>query len=390
MSTHDVITDQLHDVLEKDPELAELVTRSIVRAGEIARQDLDQDLYAALEWPRDLDEYEQYLGRLVRWIPRAREVSDRLAHFFWLVDQPVGEGATAIAESSEVFRGWLTQFARRWGDFLDTVESFSPDILRTFLEDAPEYHVEDSMVDGRPNTPSGWLTFNQFFARELNAGLRPVSDSIDNRIVTSPADCSYCCWYDIDDKSNIPLTRVKNTVYGNVTHLIAGSRYATAFAGGTFVHYTLSPSAYHRFHFPVAGRVEESFVIRGKVFMQVDLSGGRLSARDAASTGYPFSQTRGVVTVDTSVSGLGDLGVVAVIPVGMAHVASVTLTATDGRQVAKGDEFGFFGFGGSDIIILLPSGVDPQVDTSTAFRHVGSPVARGRVLTDRAARPSAP
>ncbi|MDQ6839627.1 MAG: phosphatidylserine decarboxylase [Actinomycetota bacterium] len=62
----------------------------------------------------------------------------------------------------------------------------------------------------------------------------------------------------------------------------------------------------------------------------------------------------------------------------MAHVASVTLTAVKGKQVAKGDEFGFFQFGGSDIILLFQEGVDPQVDTSETFRLVGSPVAHCR------------
>ncbi len=54
------------------------------------------------------------------------------------------------------------------------------------------------MIDGKPNTPSGWLTFNQFFARRLNAGLRPIQDPWDNTVVTSPVDCVFklvflCC-----------------------------------------------------------------------------------------------------------------------------------------------------------------------------------------------------
>ena len=59
----------------------------------------------------------------------------------------------------------------------------------------------------------------------------------------------------------------------------------------------------------------------------------------------------------------------------MAHVDSVTLTTIAGTHVAKGEEFGFFQFGGSDIIILLQQGVRPQVDTSQGLRKVGTPVA---------------
>jgi phosphatidylserine decarboxylase len=57
-------------------------------------------------------------------------------------------------------------------------------------------------------------------------------------------------------------------------------------------------------------------------------------------------------------------------------VSSVVLTAVAGTHVAKGEEFGYFQFGGSDMIILFQSGVDPQIDTSEEFRLVGTPIAR--------------
>ena len=393
MSESDTIIQRLRDTLDQDKTLSARLERSLAKATELARAELDSDVFAALEWPQDLAQYEGHLERFIRWIPQqsdakawnrqaienrqGQEVSDRLAHFFWLVDQKVDEGETAIAENSDIFRNWLTEFARQWGSFLDTPESFSREILESFIENAPEYNVGDSLVDGRPNMPSGWLTFNQFFARELNAGLRPVTAPTSNLVVTSPADCSFQHEYSIDAESYIPATTIKNThKYGNIKQLIAGSRYADTFAGGTFVHYMLPPSAYHRFHLPVAGLVQESFVISGKVFMQVDLQDHELVSKDSATTGYEFSQTRGVVTIDTSASKGGNIGIVAVIPVGMSHVASVILTAVTGKHLAKGDEFGYFQFGGSDIILLFQDGVDPQVDTSESFRLVGSPVAR--------------
>ncbi|HZE17378.1 MAG TPA: phosphatidylserine decarboxylase [Mycobacterium sp.] len=89
-----------------------------------------------------------------------------------------------------------------------------------------------------------------------------------------------------------------------------------------------------------------------------------------------------MVTVDTSGCDGGDIGVVAVIPVGMSQVASVILTAVEGTRMAKGEEFGYFQFGGSDIIILFQDGVDPQIDISEHYRLVGTPVARcGRLAS---------
>ncbi len=393
------IVEDLHKVIaNEDRDIAELLERSLRIAHERAEADLDRQLYDALEWPQDLDAYDDFLRRFVRWIPQqsdhpawrtsapeeryAKEVSDRLNHFFWLIDQKVDEDGAAVAQTCAAFRDWLTRFGREWGSFLNTQDSFSDELLTSFLENAPEYTVEESLVDGRPNEPSGWLTFNQFFARRLNPGLRPISDPADNTVVTSPADCSFRHAYDIDAESNIPDTTIKHTHrYGNIGQLIEGSRYADAFAGGTFVHYMLPPSAYHRYHVPVAGRVEESFVVSGRTYQQVDLAGGELQSKDNTESGYEFTQTRGVLTLDTAASGYGDLGIVAVIPVGMGHVASVNVSAVEGTELAKGDEFGFFQFGGSDIIVLFQEGVDPEVDTSTDFRHVGSVIARGRTLS---------
>lgn len=393
MTDPDQIVRDLSALLEQEPKLAQLLEKSLVQARKCAEEDLDRELYEALDWPTELDGYSDYLRGFVRWIPReengaawkssapqeryAQEVSDRLAHFFWLVDQDVDGDGGAVAEGSEAFRGWLTDFARQWGSFLDTPESFDDDILRSFMENAPDYHVEESLIDGRPNTPSGWLTFNQFFARELNGGLRPITDPTDNRMVTSPADCSYQHRYDIDADSNIPATRIKRThTYGNIRQLLEGSKYADAFGGGTFVHYMLPPSAYHRYHLPVAGEVQESFVVSGQVYMKVDLADHQLQSRDSTDTGYEFFQTRGVVVLDTASSGCGDIGKVAIVPVGMSHVASVNLTATQGTAMAKGEEFGYFLFGGSDIIVLFQEGVDVQVDSDPAARKVGSVIAR--------------
>ena len=63
-------------------------------------------------------------------------------------------------------------------------------------------------------------------------------------------------------------------------------------------------------------------------------------------TGYQFRQERGLVVLESPV------GLVAVLPIGMAQVSSVVLTPEAGASLHKGQEFGFFLFGGSDIITL--------------------------------------
>jgi phosphatidylserine decarboxylase precursor len=387
-STHKI--DALKSKAEGDDNFLAFLTESLRQARETAQTQLDSDLFRALPWPQDYPAYVGYLVEFAHWIPREssdpawtepgtdeqQEVYDRLCHFYWLIDQKVGPDNTTIVQNIPWFSEWLIDYARAWGSFLNTTESFNDEALQSFIDNSPKYAVGDSMIDGRPNAPSGWLTFNQFFARELNPGLRPIAAPTDNRTAVSPADCTYKATYAIDSNSRIPQIVVKKThKFASVEDLLEGSAYKNEFAGGTFVHYFLGPYSYHRFHAPVAGVVRECYPIQGLVYLDVNLSGNQFDAPDSSQGGYEFAQARGVIVLDTKESPFGDIGLVAAIPVGMAQVSSVNMIATVGSSLLKGDEFGYFLFGGSDIIVLFQAGAQARVDTGTQYRHYGTPIA---------------
>lgn len=100
MSEPDSVIHNLRDTLDSEPGLADRLERSLQQARRRAESELNPELYEALEWPRDIGEYEAYLKRFLRWVPhesdadawknekrQAQEVSDRMAHFYFLVDQ---------------------------------------------------------------------------------------------------------------------------------------------------------------------------------------------------------------------------------------------------------------------------------------------------------------
>jgi phosphatidylserine decarboxylase len=47
------------------------------------------------------------------------------------------------------------------------------------------------------------------------------------------------------------------------------------------------------------------------------------------------------------------IGLVAVLPMGMAQVSSIILTAEVGMTLRKGEEISYFQFGGSDIVCVF-------------------------------------
>ena len=113
------------------------------------------------------------------------------------------------------------------------------------------------------------------------------------------------------------------------------------------MHSFLYIDDYHRYHVPVGGEIKEIRNISGRVYMDVTREpDGSFGVVDGDT--YQFRQERGLVIIDSP-----EVGLVAVLPIGMSYVSSVNLTPDLGATLQKGDEFGFFLFGGSDIVILF-------------------------------------
>jgi phosphatidylserine decarboxylase precursor len=341
MADQPIVT-ELKKLLNKHKKEAweKLLLDSITEAKTIA---VREKVERAKGWPEGLEGehgYYEYLNKMVRWIPREnypQQVYYMLCEFYWMLDQPPGREL----QKSEEFNTWMRHFANDWGSFLNTPESAK--YIQTFIDD-PAFNAWQYM-----KPPSGWLTFNQFFGREISPGLRPVAGMRCDSIVTSPADSTFKAQFDIDDTNEITL---KHTHKYKIADLLEGSPYKDKFRDGLFWHAFLGPNDYHRFGAPVRGPVLECRAIQQNVYLQVTLQHGKLHGQLAApdEAGYQFTQTRGLIIQDSPV------GLVACLPIGMAQVSSVNMTAVKGAFLEKGQEFGYFLFGGSDIILLFEKG----------------------------------
>ena len=386
---HTPIVASLKVLLYESSLMSEVLLASLSSAKKSAQARLNSDLYNAINdefnqngWPTTVEAYLDYLDMYVRLIPNeekdpnypeawqsndqrngySQKVYDLLCQFYWLIDQKVhisGE-KYCMQTSFPAFAKWLVEFVDAWGEFLDTEESLNYDTLMSFKHDSMYNY------DLYSDNSSSWKTFNEFFYREFNGAdsqtgispLRPIADPGNNTTIASPADCTYKQTFSIDSEGNVVdpdglISRIKlkhTHSIGNINELMGGSEYASDFYGGTFVHYFLSPFDYHRFHTPVSGNVLEIKPLQGSVYLAVNLIGGQWDAPDSADDGYEFKQSRGLITINAG----STVGKVAVLPIGMAQVSS-SMMYTDllGTNVVKGQEFGKFRFGGSDIIMLF-------------------------------------
>jgi len=304
-----------------------------------ARPDLRAALEGAIRTAdlnglRDTDSFLTYLDAFVTFIPTEHEFELRTPlKLYYIVDQAPGDQLNR----DKTFTGWMKKLIETWGQFLDTPASASG--IPSFAAQ-PNYNIGDYFV-----APSGWLTFNQFFAREVKPGKRPIAEPHNDRVIVSPADSTFQGKWDIDANSKVT---VKGITWP-VAQLLDGSPYQNAFEGGIFIHMFLRPDDYHRYHVPVAGVIKEVRNIHGRVYMDVARQpDGTLYGIDGET--YQIDQERGLIVIDSP-----EVGLVAVLPVGMCFVSSVNLTPEVGARLQKGDEFGFFLFGGSDIVMLFQS-----------------------------------
>ena len=157
----------------------------------------------------------------------------------------------------------------------------------------------------------------------------------------------------------------------------ADSRYRDAFAGGTLTHTFLDVNCYHRYHAPVDGVLRELRRIPGVA------AGGGYTLWDNENKLYYYVNDLGFQMVETRACAIietDDYGLVAMLPVGMSQICSVNWIPQlhVGQRLRRGDEMGFFQFGGSDIVMIFQRGVDVDIVHSGDFTLMGEPYARLR------------
>jgi len=355
---HKPITEELILLIQEQPEIGSMLEASIAKAKKI---NSDRKTNPA----QSLSEYYDYIDRASELLPQqvlerpAESLRDQMlqgiCYFYFLVGHPLDElqGKGLYKNSLQYyppFSSWLRKYADAWGEYLDTEASWNQEIYRQIYY-APEFGLQEGWYEN----PSNWKTFNDFFSKYLRSpDKRPVTAADDPSVVVFPADSVPQGVWSIDAKSNIRVEnglQVKLAKYYNVGDLLGEkSKYRDAFANGVLTHSFLNVNDYHRYHFAVGGKIRETAILSENVALEVawDQKEGKYIPLD--STGWQFTQTRGYVIVDT-----GKYGLVALIPMGMAHVSSVNFekNVQAGNKFKKGDMLGNFLFGGSDFIMLF-------------------------------------
>ncbi len=176
-----------------------------------------------------------------------------------------------------------------------------------------------------------YASFNAFFTRRLKPGARPVGDGL-----VSPADGRLRLYLDADADTPFPLkgaTRTLRTVFDDAA---PAGRYDVAVV-------RLAPVDYHRFHFPCDCATASPVRVVPGLYHSVN---------PVALLRHPdiyAENERQIVKCEAA------FGPFWLVDVGAFGVGTIVQTYT-GERHAKGDEKGYFKFGGSTVILVAPAG----------------------------------
>ena len=174
-------------------------------------------------------------------------------------------------------------------------------------------------------------SFNEFFTRRLKPGARPVGEGL-----VSPADGRLKLYLNADADTPFPLKGAIRSLRTVFDEAAPAGKYDIAVI-------RLAPVDYHRFHFPCAcTTLGPARVVPGKYH----------SVNPIALLRYPDVYADNERQILKCRAAFGDFWLV---DVGAFGVGTIVQTYA-GEGHAKGDEKGFFKFGGSTVIFIAPAG----------------------------------
>jgi phosphatidylserine decarboxylase len=201
--------------------------------------------------------------------------------------------------------------------------------IRPFIE---KYQIDTSEF---LKPVDSFASFNDFFIRKLRPETRPIAAG--SNIAILPADARYLFYANVSQSDQF---LIKGRGF-DLSKLLGDSHLAARYVEGAMVIARLCPVDYHRFHFPCDGVPSAAQLIAGHLY-SVNLLA--LKQRVESLT----ENKRMVTELKTE-----EFGTVLLIEVGATNVGSIEQTYVPGKRVEKGEEKGFFSFGGSCLILLF-------------------------------------
>lgn len=226
-------------------------------------------------------------------------------------------------------------FSRKCARVLDS--SYSRVYIKRF--------IRKNEIDMSEYVSKRWRSFNDFFIREIRPDARPVD--MNPRALISPCDCHMSA-YTITPGCRF---RVKGAEY-TVDSLLHDEKLANEYRDGMCLIFRLMPDNYHRYIYPDWGTKSDNTFIQGKLH----------TVRPVAQGKYRIFATNSREYTTLHTQNFGDM---IFMEVGALMVGRICNHHAQ-HAFSRGDEKGYFEYGGSTIIALLKKGA-AKLDSEYQF-----------------------
>ncbi|HUH67629.1 MAG TPA: phosphatidylserine decarboxylase family protein [Mycobacterium sp.] len=272
-----------------------------------------------------------------------------------ILDWTMGTPAGFAAFRDPRINAMLKKILAAWCEFLDSAASLY------VLNDSPSgwkcaaarraIGIEQFEYDPH-DEHWGFRSWNDFFTRRFKDGARPLAAPDDDEVIVNACESTpYRLATGVKRQDRF---WIKSQPY-SLQDMLANDDSVEQFVGGTVYQAYLSAMNYHRWHSPVAGTIVRAFLRQGTYFSEV-------VSEDWDAVPPPVSQSylahvavRAIILIDADNP---VIGLVAFVAVGMDEVSSCMIgeNVKPGYYVAKGEELGYFQFGGSTHCLVFRPG----------------------------------
>lgn len=305
--------------------------------------------------------------------PHKRNAFPMSSLFAYMMMTPAGFAAFRDRE----FNRALKDILQEWCQYLD-----SPESAHVLNEDRYGWLSQFAYQDmklyefafNRAEPHWGWKSFNDYFHRELRKEARPIASPDDPKVIVSANDGNI-----VTIARNVQRTSrfwLKGEPF-SLADMLNRSEYVDLFVGGYVFQSFLSGANYHRWHAPIDGVVRDTHIVNGLMFSEAESAGPDPSA-GTLSEGYDACvNTRGLVFIESPDP---RIGMVCVMPIGITEISSVTISVKKGDRVAKGDELGYFSYGGSSLCLLFQPGAIDHFTVPAPPPQLGGDASSGPAI----------
>lgn len=249
------------------------------------------------------------------------------------VERVAGESYLNWTYSSTIGRGLLELLVKRkiasriYGYYCDRAVSKRkiPKFIQELQIDMSNFEVP----------AKGFGNFNEFFFRKFQEDR--LQFELEENAFISPCEGKVLAYENIDVHK---LYQVKGLTY-TLPDLIGDEEISANYAGGVCLVFRLNPANYHRFHFVDQGICSPATKIPG-VYYSVNPIALERMARVFCANKREWSM------LDSR-----HFDQIIYVEVGATFVGSIVQTYREKTQVQRGDEKGYFKFGGSTVILFL-------------------------------------